>query len=239
MQFSGLPVRHLRTKKAKFLDDVNDGDEVANGGVGVLVFDWLRAHWVVVSSNHGTKDFGVYKNATCCQRTCFHPKIGFGDFDARRLIADVDAADDVTSVAKTNYTRIQDFIKNGSMRELFDDKLIKRSTFAIAGLAAFGFVYSARKERTQDEITGPPLLPGGSAYETDFPRQLPSISDLKYLNPTTLGMQYKINVSGSQQDIEKMQYLASGVVGGNVDSTIYNSLPRLGRDPYSDVASRF
>jgi hypothetical protein len=52
-------------------------------------------------------------------------------------------------------------------------------------------------------------------------------------------MQYKINMSGSQQDIEKMQYLANGVVGGNVDSTIYNSLPRLGRDPYSEVASRF
>jgi hypothetical protein len=159
--------------------------------------------------------------------------------DARRIVSEANSADDVTSVAKTNYTRIQDFIKNGSLRELFDDKLIKRSTLAMAGLAAFGFVYSARKERTQDEMTGPPLLPGGSAYETDFPRQVPTISDLKYLNPTTLGMQYKINVSGSQQDIEKMQYLASGVVGGNVDSTIYNSLPRLGRDPYSEVASRF
>ena len=159
--------------------------------------------------------------------------------DARRLIADADAADNITSVQKGTYTRIQDFIKNGSMRELFDDKIIRGSAFAVAGLAAFGFIYSARKERTQDEMTGPPLLPGGSAYESDFPRNIPSISDLKYLNPTTLGMQYKINMSGSQKDIEKMQYLAGGVVDGNVDSTIYNSLPRLGRDPYSEVASRF
>lgn len=159
--------------------------------------------------------------------------------DARRVISDADAADDVTSVARGSYKRIQDFIKDGSLKNLFEDKLIKRSTFAIAGLAAFGFIYSARKDRTAEDIQGPPLLPGGSAYETDYPKQLPSISDLKYLNPTTFGMQYKINVSGSQQDIEKMQYLAAGVVGGNVDSTIYNSLPRLGRDPYSEVASRF
>lgn len=159
--------------------------------------------------------------------------------DARRIVADAEAGDTVTSVVRNQYRRITDFIKDGSLKELFDDQIIKRSTFAIAGLAAFGFIYSARKDRTQDEITGPPLLPGGSAYETDFPRQLPSISDLKYLNPTTAGMQYKINVHGSQQDIEKMQYLAGGVVDGNVDSTIYNSLPRLGRDPYSQVASRY
>lgn len=159
--------------------------------------------------------------------------------EARRAIADVDSADEVTSVARGSYKRVQDFIKDGSLKTLFEDKIIKRSTFAIAGLAAFGFIYSARKDRTAEDIQGPPLLPGGSAYETDYPKHLPSISDLKYLNPTTLGMQYKINVSGSQQDIEKMQYLASSVVGGNVDSTIYNSLPRLGRDPYSEVASRF
>ena len=159
--------------------------------------------------------------------------------EARRIVADADAADDVTTVARGGYTRMQDFIKNGSLRELFNDKIIRGSAYAVAGLAAFGFIYSARKERTQDEMSGPPLLPGGSAYESDFPRNLPSISDLKYLNPTALGMQYKVNISGSQQDIEKMQYLANGVVGGNVDSTIYNSLPRLGRDPYSEVASRF
>lgn len=159
--------------------------------------------------------------------------------EARRIVSEADAADDVTTVARGTYTRIQDFVKNGSLKQLFDDKLIRGSAYAVAGLAAFGFIYSARKERTQEEISGPPLLPGGSAYESDFPRNLPSISDLKYLNPTALGMQYKVNVSGSQQDIEKMQYLANGVVDGNVDSTIYNGLPRLGRDPYSEVASRF
>ena len=52
-------------------------------------------------------------------------------------------------------------------------------------------------------------------------------------------MQYKINVNGSQKDIEKMQSLAEGVVDGPVNSTMYNSLPRLGNDPYQNVASRF
>lgn len=159
--------------------------------------------------------------------------------EVKALVRNVDEADDVSSFVKGSYVRFKDAIKNGTMRELFDDKLIRNSAYAAIGLAAFGFIYSARKERTQEEIAGPPLLPGGSAYETDFPRNLPSISDLKYLNPTAAGMQYKINVIGSEQDIQKMQYLAGGVVDGPVDSTIYDSLPRLGRDPYSNIASRY
>ena len=109
----------------------------------------------------------------------------------------------------------------------------------LAALAVFGFVYSARKDRTSDEMSGPPLLPGGSAYESDMPKYVPSLSNLKYLNPVVAGMQYKINVNGSQKDIEKMQSLTEGVVDGPVNSTMYNSLPRLGSDPYQNVASRF
>ena len=142
-------------------------------------------------------------------------------------------------IQRGSFTKIQDFVKSGAMRELFQDKIIRNSTYAIAGLVAFGFIYSARKERTQEEASGPPLMPGGSAYESDMPRNVPSLSDLKYLNPIVRGMQYKINVMGSQQDMDKMQYLAGNVVGGPVDSTMYSSLPRLGRDPYSEIASRY
>lgn len=160
--------------------------------------------------------------------------------DEARAIVDVaDEEDEVTNIFSGTYKRFKDSFKNGAMKDVFEDKLIRRSTFAIAGLAAFGFIYSAAKDRSQEDISGPPLLPGGSAYESDYPRQLPSISDLKYLNPTTLGMQYKINMSGSEDQIEKMQYLANSVVGGQVDSTIYDGLPRLGRDPYQNIANSF
>ncbi len=156
----------------------------------------------------------------------------------------ITSVDDLSAAASTPakdkiYTRFGRMLKSGGMKELFDDSIIRNSAYAMVGLAAFGFIYSARKERTQEEIQGPPLLPGGSAYESDFPRALPSISDLKYLNPTTAAMSYKINLSGSQKDLEKLQELAGGVAQGPINTTMYNGLPRLGRDPYSNVASSF
>ena len=159
---------------------------------------------------------------------------------AKRLVRTAtEEADGITSVTKGTYTRIQDAMKSTAVREAIENPLIRKGAIGIVGLAAFGFIYSKIKDRSKDDMSGPPLLPGGSAYETDFPRSLPSISDLKFLNPTVAGMQYKINVMGSQQDIEKMQSLTQGVVDGPVDSTMYNSLPRLGKDPYHSVASQF
>lgn len=137
------------------------------------------------------------------------------------------------------YTRMGRMFKSGGMSDLFSDSIIRNSAYAVAGLAVFGFVYSAFKERTAEQIEGPPLLPGGSAYESDFPKSLPSISDLKYLNPTTAAMSYKIHLSGSQADAEKMQRLAGGVATGPINTTMYDGLPRLGRDPYSNIASSF
>jgi len=52
-------------------------------------------------------------------------------------------------------------------------------------------------------------------------------------------MQYKINASGSEEQMQKLQALVGSVVDGPVDSTMYNSLPRLGRDPYNNIASNF
>jgi hypothetical protein len=157
--------------------------------------------------------------------------------DIIKTLEDVDDA--IPPVRPTKYTRFKDAFKSEAIMDAFNDKLIRRGALAAVALSAFGFIYSARKDRTEDEIMGPPLLPGGSAYETDYPRNLPSISDLKYLNPTTLGMQYKINASGSEEQMQKLQALVGSVVDGPVDSTMYNSLPRLGRDPYNNIASNF
>ena len=144
-----------------------------------------------------------------------------------------------SSVSNGAYTRVQDFMDSPALRQVYENPTIRRGAMGLAALAVFGFVYSARKDRTSDEMSGPPLLPGGSAYESDMPKYIPSLSNLKYLNPVVAGMQYKINVNGSQKDIEKMQSLTEGVVDGPVNSTMYNSLPRLGNDPYQNVASRF
>jgi hypothetical protein len=158
----------------------------------------------------------------------------------RRIVAADPSSINMGSRASDGaYTRVQDFMDSPALRQVYENPTIRRGAMGLAALAVFGFVYSARKDRTSDEISGPPLLPGGSAYESDMPKYIPSLSNLKYLNPVVAGMQYKINVNGSQKDIEKMQSLAEGVVDGPVNSTMYNSLPRLGNDPYQNVASRF
>ena len=47
---------------------------------------------------------------------------------------------------------------------------VKPVAIGTAALAIFGFIYrKRRKDRTQEEIEGPPLLPGGSAYESAYP----------------------------------------------------------------------
>lgn len=137
------------------------------------------------------------------------------------------------------YTRFGRMLKSGGMKELFQDSILRNSAFALVGLAAFGFIYSGIKERTPEQIEGPPLLPGGSAYETDYPKALPSISDLKYLNPTTMSMSYKIQINGSQEQAEKAQQILGSVTNSRINTTMYNGLPRLGRDPYQGVASSF
>ena len=162
------------------------------------------------------------------------------DDATRRIVADDPSSINMGSRASNGaYTRVQDFMDSPALRQVYENPTIRRGAMGLAALAVFGFVYSARKDRTSDEMSGPPLLPGGSAYESDMPKYVPSLSNLKYLNPVVAGMQYKINVNGSQKDIEKMQSLTEGVVDGPVNSTMYNSLPRLGSDPYQNVASRF
>ena len=139
----------------------------------------------------------------------------------------------------TQYKRFTDSFKNGALGEALQNKGVRRGIIAAAALATFGFVYSARKDRSMDDIAGPPLLPGGSAYETDYPQMQMNPNAYQYSNQTQRGVQYKVYLDGSTEDTENLTSMLGGVVDGPINSTMYNSLPRLGQDPYSQVASRF
>jgi hypothetical protein len=83
-------------------------------------------------------------------------------------------------------------------------------------------------------------MPGGNPYEEGLPTPGPSMLEgFNMANPITRGMQYKIYTSGSTDDTERLSSMLNGVVDGPINSTMYNSLPRLGQDPYSQVASNF
>jgi len=141
--------------------------------------------------------------------------------------------------AGTAYKRISESFKTGALGDALKNKGVRTGLAAAAALSVFGFVKSHRRDHSSDDISGPPLLPGGSAYESGYPARQAVIENLRTLNPVTRGMQYKVYTSGSGEDAERLRSMVGGVTDGEVNSTMYSSLPLLGQDPYSQVASRF
>ena len=137
------------------------------------------------------------------------------------------------------YKRISESFKTGALGDALKNKGVRTGLAAAAALSVFGFVKSHRRDHSSDDISGPPLLPGGSAYESGYPARQAVIENLRTLNPVTRGMQYKVYTSGSGEDAERLRSMVGGVTDGEVNSTMYSSLPLLGQDPYSQVASRF
>ena len=138
---------------------------------------------------------------------------------------------------KAKYKRIGDFIRDGSLKNLFENKVFRNSVYAAGALIAGSFVYQGMKERTQESIEGPPLLPGGSAYE-DYPQraaQIPNIGNISY-NP---GVSYKVNLYGNRGDVSNFQQMAMGLGNFDMDTTMYSRIPEVGADPYQQLASSF
>lgn len=137
----------------------------------------------------------------------------------------------VEVVNPSTYKRITDGWKDTKLYEAFGNPTIKKSTYAAVALVAASLLYSGAKDRTQDDISGPPLLPGGSSYEQMAQRQanMPNVSMFSSYNQ---GTSYAVNIEGSQDQIDSF----SSVAGANGSSTIYKGIPQLGRDPYSTLA---
>lgn len=137
----------------------------------------------------------------------------------------------IGAVSPSTYKRITDGWRETKLYEAFGNPVIKKSAYAAVGLIAASLLYSGAKDRTQDDITGPPLLPGGSSYEQMAQRQanLPNVSMFSSYNQ---GTSYSVNIEGSQDQIDSF----SSVVGASGSSTIYKGIPQLGRDPYSTLA---
>ena len=141
--------------------------------------------------------------------------------------------------AGTAYKRISESFRTGALGDALKNKGVRSGLAAAAALSVFGFIKAHRRDHSNDDISGPPLLPGGSAYESGYPSRQAVIENLRSINPLTRGMQYKVYTSGSSADAEKLRSMVGGVTDGQVNSTMYSSLPLLGQDPYSQVASKF
>lgn len=145
----------------------------------------------------------------------------------------------VAQTGRSNYRRFFSSIREGAVGDLIRNKNFQIGAIATGALIAASFLYQSKGDRTASDVQGPPLMPGGNPYETAYPRMQPSINQIQQMDMTGSGTQYRINTYGSSQDIDRLRAMLGGVVDGPTNTTIYNGLPMMGKDPYSDVASRF
>lgn len=153
-------------------------------------------------------------------------------------------ADDIARSVTAGEDELFELARSGYKRMSFDvfkSKNVRTGAIAAAALIGASFLYQSKKKKdhTAADIQGPPLLPGGNPYETNYPTREAVINQIQQNNTSSPAMQYQVNTSGSMQDLNKLRGLFGDVVDGPINSTMYNGLPMLGQDPYSDVASRF
>lgn len=133
-----------------------------------------------------------------------------------------------------NYKSFMDSWRDGQLGEAFKNPTVKKSAYAAAALIGASLIYSAAKDRTPESASGPPLLPGGSAYENMAQRQ-PQMPNVSMFSGYNEGTSLQVNIEGSRDQIDSF----TSVAGSNASSTMYRGLPQLGRDPYSLLAGSF
>lgn len=155
------------------------------------------------------------------------------------------AADDAASavtrpIAGQKYKRISKAIADGDLKRLMDKPYVKGTLAGIVALGAFGFIHAARKDHTTEDMTGPPLLPGGSAYESAYPGNTLNLQSKNYpMISGENGVTYRINVSGSNENARRFGDSIGALMPGASSATYYNSIKDLNVDPYKEMGSSF
>lgn len=152
--------------------------------------------------------------------------------------AAADFVDSADNLSKTPYKRISQAIKDGDISKLMENMTIKKGLIGLGAVVAGSFAYKAFKNRTQDDIAGPPLLPGGSAYETDYPMRTPEIGTFEN-NGYMPGVSYNVSIYGGRDQLSKFNNAAGSLLNGNIRTTMYNRLPNMKSDPYGSLASSY
>lgn len=107
---------------------------------------------------------------------------------------------------------------------------MRAGVFGLGIFAAVGLAYGATRGRTPEQLQGPPLLPGGSAYEDysenqDFSSMYSAAGMGRgNFNPGTL---YQVNATGSVDPTELQNRIQSILGGGNMSSTFYEARPTI------------
>jgi ribosomal protein S17E len=145
-----------------------------------------------------------------------------------------------TPIAGQKYKRITEAISDGTIKQLMDKPYVRGSLMATAALGAFGFIYSARKDHTEEAIQGPPLLPGGSAYDSAYPGNTLNLQNPNYMLPSAQnGVTYRVNVSGDYSAARRFGDSVQSLIPGASSATYYNNIRDLQADPYAQMGSSY
>ena len=164
-----------------------------------------------------------------------------GDDNLRKSINAALNDEDYTKFlgAKGKYVRFSEYLKSGQLKNLFkNNNLFKNSIYATGALIVGSFAYQGFKDHTPEKMQGPPMLPGGSAYENQYPSrasEIPQIGTVSY-NP---GVSYKVNLYGNRNQVTQFQDMAMGLGNFDMDTTMYSGIPQVGTDPYQQLASSY
>ncbi len=136
-----------------------------------------------------------------------------------------ETADSVTDRVVNGTTQLMKRLDGKALRDLMEVRGVKRGAIGAGIFAGIGLLYGVNKDRSPEDLQGPPLLPGGSAYE-EYPRvpdDLSSIySSLQNRNSFSPGVLYKVNMSGNF-DSNEMRGKIESITGSPVRSNVYNS----------------
>lgn len=140
--------------------------------------------------------------------------------------------------AKYRRFALKDIQKGGKYFDLISSPGMKKGLIGMSALIVGSFAYKAYKNRTHDDMSGPPLLPGGSAYEGGMPTRIPNLGsqDMGGYNP---GINYNVSLYGDRKSVSEFNKQAGGLVNGNISTTMYNRIADVGRNPYSSLASSY
>jgi len=159
------------------------------------------------------------------------------DADRVAMLGD-EGVDESTGLVRRNYKRIGDSFRDGAMKKAFENPTVRKAGYAGLAIIAASFAFQHSKGRSPEDVGGPPLLPGGSAYE-QMPQRSPQIPQSSMFSGYNQGTSYSVNLEGSSDQINSFRSAAGSVAPGSVNSTMYKGLPNLGSDPYSQIASSF
>lgn len=108
---------------------------------------------------------------------------------------------------------------------------VRGGAIGLGIFAGIGLLYGATKDRSFEDMQGPPLLPGGSAYEqySQVPPDMSSIYSSTRGTSFGPGVLYKVNINGSF-DSDQVRDRIQSITGSPVDTRVYKSRQTTSRD---------